>query len=68
MRYGEDANDHYVNGISTAIKFAKCRLDWYESGGDFRHLQEALDWIEVANIYKKGINLDAKNINSSCYQ
>jgi len=51
--------DNYLRNINDALKFATIRMKWYEQSGEYRHLEEAMDWISVANIYGKEIKNEA---------
>ena len=53
----EKQNEYFIGSIKKALEYAGVKFTWYESGHDPYHLKEALDWIEVANIYSKGLKV-----------
>lgn len=57
-------NDYYIYSIKQALKYADIRFSWYEQSHDPYHLQEAIDWVEVANIYMKGLRIEKENVDN----
>jgi hypothetical protein len=56
-------NDYFIYSIKQALKYANIKFSWYEQGHDPYHLREAMDWVEVANIYMKGIKIDHEKLD-----
>ena len=46
---------HYLHAMNDAIRWASLRMSWYNDTGEVRYLEEAMEWINVANIYRKEI-------------
>lgn len=51
-----ESNDYYINAIKYALDNAVSRFEWYQATNDSSRLQEATDWVSVANIYIKSLN------------
>lgn len=41
----------YTNAINMALEAAKIRTDYFQHEPNLRYLEEACEWIQVANIY-----------------